>query len=261
MLHGFPEYSGAFSALAAHLSQHFYCIAPDQRGFGQTGGPKDVSAYRTSALADDMAALIGNGPVTVLGHDWGAAVAYGLAMWHPALVDRLIIMNGVHPAPFQKALARGGAQSAASQYITALRQEGYESHLAEDDFRRLFRFFSANMDMSWMTSETAEDYRREWARPGRLTTMLHWYRASPLKIAAPGHPVDMPDLPVDRLHVSQDHLLIWGMKDTALLPEATDGLEAFAPKLTRVEIENADHWLAHQHPKEIADIILNWMRP
>ena len=260
MLHGFPEYGGAWEALAERLSARFHCIAPDQRGFGQSWAPDDVSAYATSELVRDMAALIGDAPLTVLGHDWGAAVAYGLAMFRPDLVARLIIMNGVHPVPFQRAMASGGAQTQASQYIHYLRAEGSEDKLAEDSYAKLMALFSANMDLGWLTDDQRVDYLREWARPGRLKTMIHWYRASPLQVGTPGQPItDLPTFPPERLQVRCPHLLIWGRDDTALLPVTTEGLEDFAPDLTRVEIEGADHWLHHQKPVEVAAEILAWM--
>ncbi len=260
MLHGFPEYGGAFAGLAERLSHRFHCIAPDQRGYGRSWAPDEISAYATSALVGDMAALIGEKPLTVLGHDWGAAVAYGLAMFRPELVERLIIMNGVHPVPFQRAMAAGGAQTEASQYIHYLREPGSEERLAADNCAKLMSLFSAKMDLGWLTDELRADYLREWQREGRLKTMIHWYRASPLRVAEPGVPItDLPELPLDRLQVRCPHLLIWGLDDRALLPEATAGLEEFAPDLTRVEIAGADHWLHHQKPEAVAQAILDWM--
>ena len=262
MLHGFPEYGGAWGDLAAHLQDRFYCIAPDQRGYGQSWAPDDVSAYATSELVRDMAALIDQigGPLTVLGHDWGAAVAYGLAMFRPALVDRLIIANGVHPVPFQRAMAAGGAQSEASQYISFLRSEGSEDRLSADGFAKMKQLFMAKMDNGWLTDEKRAEYLAEWARPGRLKTMIHWYRASPLRLADPGQPItDLPEFPKDRLMVRCPHLLIWGLDDTALLPEATEGLEEFVPDLTRVTLEGVNHWLCHQKPGAVAQAIKNWM--
>lgn len=264
MLHGFPEYCGAWSDLAPYLSDHFHCIAPDQRGYGQTGGPDDLAAYTGGALSRDMADVInglGQGAVTVLGHDWGAAVAYTLAMRQPHLVDRLIIANGVHPVPFQTSLAAGGAQTEASQYIDWLRAEGSEDILAADNYAKLRALFAAHMDMGWLSGDTLNAYVAEWSRPGRLKSMVHWYRASPMILAKPGEPItNLPDFPVDKLMIPQPHLLIWGENDTALLPEATVGLEDFAPQLTRVTLPDTDHWLAHQRPKEMARIILDWCR-
>lgn len=264
MLHGFPEYGGAWSDLAPHLSHRFHCVAPDQRGFGQSWSPEGIENYVLSELVSDMAALIDllGGRATVLGHDWGAAVAYGLAMFRSDCADRLIIANGVHPVPFQTALAAGGPQSEASQYINYLRAENSADRMAADNFEKLEAFFRHGMGQDWLPSERLQDYRMEWARPGRLNTMLNWYRASPLVIAKPGEPrTDLPELPLDRLMVRCPHLLIWGPDDTALLPEATEGLERFAPDLTRVTIPGTDHWLHHQKPDEVARVILDWVPP
>ncbi len=261
MLHGFPEYSGAWEELALKLLDHFYCVAPDQRGYGHSYCPEGVEHYRTGVIAADMAELAKQlgAPVTVMGHDWGASTAYGLAMFFPELVSRLIIANGVHPIPFQKAMASGGAQSEASQYINALRRIGSEDYLAKDDFDKLLQLFSAKMDLGWLTGEKLQDYKAEWGREGRLKAMINWYRASPLVVADPGVPVELPQMDTSRLHVTCPHLLIWGMDDTALLPISRHGLEDFANDLTIHEIKGADHWLLHQKPDEVAQIIRNWM--
>jgi pimeloyl-ACP methyl ester carboxylesterase len=259
LLHGFPEYGGAWDELSVRLSPHFHCIAPDQRGYGRSPAPAEVSAYTTSELVGDMAALIGDQPLTVLGHDWGAAVAYGLAMFRPELVQRLIIMNGVHPAPFQREIAAGGAQTAASQYIHYLRKEGSEDALAADNFAKLQSLFSAHMDMGWMQGARLDAYKEAWGQPGRMRGMVNWYRASPLRVGEPGVPLtNIPDLPKEKLMVRCPHLLIWGAEDTALLPETTEGLEDYAPDLTRIEIAGADHWLHHQKPDKVAAAILSW---
>lgn len=261
MLHGFPEYSGAWRDLAPHLSAHFHCIAPDQRGYGQSWTPAGVEHYAAKHLVADMAALIDHikGPLTVLGHDWGAAVAYGLAMFHPEKLRRLIIANGVHPAPFQRALAAGGAQSEASQYINRLRDPEAAAHFSANNFEPLERFFSHGMGFNWLNDARMDDYRREWARPGRLEAMLNWYRASPLVVAKPGEPITgLPERPPERLKVTCPHLLLWGPADRALLPESTAGLEDFAPDLTRITIPDTDHWLHHQKPDQVAQEILLW---
>ena len=257
MLHGFPEYGGAWAEVAARLSHRFHCIAPDQRGYGASYAPPGIGAYALSHLVQDVAALIDDGPVTVMGHDWGASVAYGLTMARPDLVARLIVINGVHPVPFQRAMCAGGAQSEASQYINALRAPGSEDRLAADDFEQLERLFAAKMDMSWMTGEVLAAQKAIWRQSG-LRGMINWYRASPLVVADPGAPIPMPELPVDRLQVRCPHLLIWGMDDAALLPMSNAGLEAFAPDLTRVEVPGADHWVCHQQPDAVADAVLGW---
>lgn len=265
LLHGFPEYGGAWADFAACLQDRFHCIAPDQRGYGQSWAPPEVRNYTLPELVGDMAALVeaeGRGAVTVMGHDWGAAVAYGLAMFRPDLTERLIIANGVHPAPFQASLAKGGAQTAASQYIPFLRRPDSHEILAANDFEKFLALFSANMDLSWMTKEMQEDYKTEWKRGDRFKTMVHWYRASPIEVPKPGETLQNPPVaPKERLMVNCPHLLIWADGDTALLPESTEGLEDYAPDLTRVTVEGADHWLLHQKPQEVARIVRDWMPP
>ena len=260
-LHGFPEYSGAWEEMFERLSDAFFCVAPDQRGYGRSAKPAGVAAYATGKLAADAAGVLTHfAPKAhaVIGHDWGASVAYALAISRPDLVERLIILNGAHPIPFERALAAGGAQSAASQYFHLLRSDGAEAHLAADDFAALEALFSKKMDMSWLRGARRDAYLRAWSAPGALTGMLNWYRATPLNVAAPGAPLAASErIPLDpaRLRVRPPHLLIWGAGDTALLPEATEGLEELCDELERAAIPGADHWIAHQKPDEVAALI------
>ncbi|MGI3170469.1 alpha/beta fold hydrolase [Pseudooceanicola sp. C21-150M6] len=262
MLHGFPEYGGAWAEVAERLADRFHCIAPDQRGYGGSFAPAEVQAYRMKHLVGDLVALVaelGGGPLGVVGHDWGSAAAYGLAIARPDLVSRLVILNGVHPAPFQRALATGGPQAEASQYMTFLRREGSEDILSANGHDRLLKLFAEGMDMSWMGPERATAYIAEWSKPGRLRGMVNWYRASPVVVPLPGETAPVPDLPVEKLRVRMPHLLIWGLGDRALLPVSTEGLEAYCEDLTRVEVADADHWIAHQKPDFVATTIRDWL--
>jgi pimeloyl-ACP methyl ester carboxylesterase len=262
-LHGFPEYSGAWAEFAPLFADRYHCIAPDQRGYGQSWAPHEVDEYQVTKLVSDMTALLdhlGADKAVVVGHDWGAAVAYAMGFMAPARVSRLIILNGVHPGPFQTAMAAGGAQTNASQYIHTLKRDGSEEWLAGDDFNRLLQVFSAKMDQSWLSADKLAAYKREWARPGRMRGMVNWYRASPLRLGGVDEAIDdLPQIPAERLHIPMPHLLVWGTGDTALLPEATQGLEAYCTDLTRRQIEGADHWIIHQKPDEAAQIISDWL--
>lgn len=263
MLHGFPEYGGAWAGIAARLPG-VHCVAPDQRGFGRSWAPAEVSHYELRRLVDDMARLIERlgAPLPVVAHDWGAVVAYGLAIWRPELVSRLVVINGVHPGPFQREAAKGGAQSAALAYIGYLRAAKAEERLARDDFDGLRRIFAAQMDMSWLAGPVLAAYRREWARPGRLTGMLNWYRAAPLQVALPGQPIAQPHvMPPDQGQVSCPHLVIWGDGDRALLPCSIEGLEAYCPDLRVERIAGADHWVIHQQPVRVAGLIAEFLSP
>lgn len=269
MLHGFPEYSGAFFDLIPHLEQDFFCIAPDQRGYGQSWRPAEVADYAPAKLIADAAAILRHyspdHPIAaVLGHDWGAAVAYGLAFRHPELFHQLIIANGVHPIPFQRALAAGGAQSEASRYIEWLRTAGSEQKLVEHDHARMMGIFSKHMDMSWMTEAKSAAYRAAWGTAEQVRGMVNWYRSSTLKVAKPGKPLapeDVPNLPAHLLHVPMPHLLLWGENDTALLPECYAGLEDHCADLTVQTIAEADHWLLHQKSADVAEHIRHFLIP
>ncbi|MFC2967266.1 alpha/beta fold hydrolase [Acidimangrovimonas pyrenivorans] len=266
-LHGFPEYSGAWEEILPQLADRYYCVAPDQRGYGKSWKPEGIESYKVSALVADAAAMIHHfapegRAAALIGHDWGASVAYALAIRLPELIDRLVILNSVHPAVFQQVLARGGAQTAASQYITWLRAEGSEQVLAAENFAKLFELFSAEMDLSWMTPERRAAYAEAWGGVEGLKAMIHWYRASRITVPAPGERLaEDPLAGIDpaELRITMPHLLIWGPEDTAFVPEVRDGLADYCDDLRVREIPGTDHWLAHQRPEAVVEAIRGFL--
>ncbi len=173
-----------------------------------------------------------------------------------------MIANGVHPAPFQKELAAGGAQSAASQYIEWLRKPGSETALAANGFERMFGLFSKHMNMDWLTPEIQQDYQNAWRDEDGMRGMVNWYRATPLLVAKPGEPIpasEVPNWDPAALRISMPHLLLWGMGDMALLPETRDGLAAYCDDLTIKEHADADHWIIHQDPNWVAQNIREFL--
>ena len=266
MLHGFPENADGFRELAPLLAGDFYCIVPNQRGYGRSSAPEGIDNYRVSALTADILALIDHfspdTSVALLGHDWGAAVAYSVAIAAPARIAKLVIMNGVHPIPFQDALGAGGAQTEASQYINWLRDPGSTDQLAANDFTKMVAMFRHGMDTAFLTPERLAEYKTEWARPGRMDAMINWYRASPLRVPAPGKTLPAQDrITMDpaKMRITMPHLLIWGEADNALKPETRDAIAPLCDDLKIVLIADADHWLHHQKPAEIAAEILNFL--
>ena len=261
LLHGFPEYSGSWKPLAKSLQNSYYLIAPDQRGFGLSWSPKKQEYYKTSSIIKDLKSLINHfdEDMIVLGHDWGAATAYALAFATPSIIKKLIILNGVHPIIFQRAILSGGKQTKASQYINYLRQDKIEDELKKDNFKKLIQLFSANMDTTWLQGKTKDEYIKEWSRQDKLKTMLNWYRASPIVIPNNGLSKYNGHMKDEELRVNCPHLLIWGKKDTALLQESYRGLENYCNDLEIVTLDDADHWLHHQKPKEISQIIKSWL--
>ena len=266
LLHGFPEYSGAWQELAAYLCDDYYCIAPDLRGFGQSYKPKGVENYRMSLVVQDVIGLMAHyapdAPINLLAHDWGAAAAYVVAAAVPQRISKLVILNGVHPIPFQAELAKGGAQTVASQYMNWLRRDDSADLLAADDFKKLINLLCLNMDSEWFDEEKAQAYKTEWARENCVESMLNWYKASPLKVPPVGQALGADELVVinaDKMRISMPHLIIWGKNDTALLVECRDGIYDLADQVRIVELAQADHWLHHQQPKKIAAEISDFL--
>ena len=260
-LHGFPEHAGAWEEVCSAMDG-YRCFAPDQRGYGISYRPEQIADYATGKLARDILDLIGVlglERVHLVGHDWGASVAYACAFANDPRIASLTIMNGVHPIPYQRAIATGGAQCAAAQYIPWLKAEGSEDVLAANGFERLIGLFSANMDMSWLSGARLDAYKTAWGSADGVRAMVNWYRASPLVVGAPGEPLPadrLPDWPAERMVVRVPHLLLWGAGDTALLPEAFEGLKDHCTAgLEIAEIEGTDHWLHHQKPAEVAERI------
>ena len=263
-LHGFPEDCGAWAGVAARFADTHRVVLPDQRGCGASSKPPEVDAYAPKHLAADAIALIEeispNAPVILCGHDWGASVAYAIAFRAPELVSRLVIANGVHPLTFQRALYAGGPQTKASQYIEVLREPGSHERMAADGFRRTFSMFEKFSAAPWLNAVLRERYRTVWTTA--LPTMIHWYRATPLDVPppdAPARPFPFTEEARQRYRVRCPHLLLWGVEDTALLPEAREGLEGFCDDLTVREFENASHWLLHERPEAIAATMGDWL--
>lgn len=266
MLHGFPEYWGAWAPVANLLMDEYRIVLPDQRGFNLSSKPKERAAYETKHLVADMIDLVDqvspNAPVILCGHDWGASVAYALAMRHADRISHLVIANGVHPMCFQKALLAGGAQTDASQYMNVLRSEGSEERLRANNFERLLGMFEKFSAAPWLTDEIRQDYRETWSHPGALSAMLNWYRGSPMIVPKSG--TTGKDFPITgemekKYAIPMPHLLLWGTQDTALLSEARADLSRFAAELEVVEAEDASHWILHEKPDWVAHNIRRFL--
>jgi epoxide hydrolase 4 len=259
MLHGFPEYWAAWKPLVPFLSDKFLMIMPDQRGYNLSSAPQETEAYVTSKLVADMALmmsiLLSGKSFHLAGHDWGASVAYALAMSKPESVESLTIINGVHPVLFQRALSFDPAQAAASQYFHKLCADDALENMSANGFAKTFSMLEKFSATDWMTDDDREGYLSAWSEPGRMNAMLNWYRSSPLAVPSDDDPNPRAwilEADPSRFMISMPHLVIWGMDDPALLPVCREGLEEFAPDLKIVEIPGADHWIIHEEPERVA---------
>lgn len=258
-LHGFPEYWAAWSGVMLELAGSFHLVAPDQRGYNLSSKPEGVEAYQARKLAGDLAALADHlspgRSFALAGHDWGASIAYAYAFAHSERLTHLIVANGVHPVPFQRAILVDAEQRRASQYINRLTMPTAANWLSADGFAAMFDLLAAFSDTGWMRKAQHSAYCEAWEREGALEAMLNWYRASPLVVPGIDEPAGRApilDVAADLLQVRCPHLVLWGGDDRALLPACLEGLEVFAPDLTVRKLAGCGHWLLHEKPAKIA---------
>lgn len=265
-LHGFPEGAFVWDGLLAHFARLGYrCVAPNLRGFEASSAPTDPKAYRAKHLVQDIAALVeaeGGHLAALVAHDWGGAVAWGLANQRPALMDKLVIVNSPHAGTFLRELQHSPEQQAASAYMNFLIRPDAEALLAEDDYRRLWAFFT-NMfadrgDFAWLTDAVKAQYRAVWQHG--LTGGCNYYRASPLRPPRPEDPAAAAvTLPREMLTVTVPTLVIWGLDDIALPPSLIDGLDGYVQDLTVVRVPGATHWIVHEQPDRVAQEISGFL--
>ena len=178
LLHGFPESHRTWRQVGPRLRDDFFLVMPDQRGFAGSDRPQEVDAYKTDLLVDDIFALadaIGLEEFTLVGHDWGGAIAWAAALRGDPRLQRLAIVNAPHPVVFQKSLVENGDQRAASQYITAFRAPGFEQIVEANGVEWFFdKTFSAHVDFATIPAAEKQQYIAEWSQAGWFTAMLNW---------------------------------------------------------------------------------------
>lgn len=264
-LHGFPESHRTWRETAPVLAEDYFVVVPDQRGFGASDKPLGVDQYRTEVIVGDLLALadhLGLARFTLVGHDWGGAVAWFAALRHPDRLNRLVIVNAPHPLVFQKSLIDDPLQRAASQYITAFRNPGMEAGLAAMGLETFYaKTFASHADITKVSDEERQAYLADWGAPGALTAMLNWYRASDILVPAPGEDAEAPawtKMPFPVLKVPT--LVIWAMRDTALLPVQLDGLSDLIDDLKIVRVPEAGHFIPWEKPAPVIEAIGDFMR-
>ncbi len=261
-LHGFPEYWYGWREQLLALGDAFHCVAPDLPGYNLSSKPLDVARYRAKYLLEDIVAFAAqvssHKTFTLVAHDWGGALGWALAIKKPELIDRLVIINAVHPGAFQRELAKNPEQASASQYIHALRAPGSESLYAANDFELLWRAFADAEAAGHLTSQDRAAYIAAWSQPGALTGMFNWYRASRMTPQVEGTPPSQAN-DDDALMVRVPTLVIWGMKDKALLPGCIEGLERWVPGVDIRRVPDGTHWIIHEKPDFISRTIRDWL--
>ena len=258
LLHGFPEHAISWHNQIESLVALGYRVwAPNQRGYGATTRPKRVDAYRIARLLDDVAALIdasGARSVVLVGHDWGAAVAWFFAMRAPRPIDRLVILNVPHPAVFLNIVRRSWRQMRKSWYILAFQIPGLaERVLGMGNGSALMRVLEESAcDPSCFSSDEREVYVRQARDPAILCAMLNWYRA-----AARGGMAEQIALGFPAIDVPT--LVLWGEEDVALAKATTYGTERFVRDVRIVYLPGVSHWVAQEAPDRVNALLATFL--
>ena len=262
MLHGFPESHRTWREVAPLLDEDFFLVMPDQRGFAGSDRPQYAGDYSTDTLVDDIFALaeaLSIERFALVGHDWGGAISWPAALRNDPRLTRLAIINAPHPLIFQKSLIEDSDQRAASQYITAFRTPGFEKAVEAMGYEAFFdKTFANHVDLARIGQAEKSQYIADWSQPGGFAAMLNWYRGSKLMVPPPGATLPVPDFLLRAFPgVKVPTLVIWGMRDKALLPIQLDGLEALVDDLTVVRLPDAGHFA----PWEKAEEVVAALRP
>ncbi|HEY0042936.1 MAG TPA: alpha/beta hydrolase [Allosphingosinicella sp.] len=263
-LHGFPESHRTWRHQLQDLSRDHFVIAPDQRGFAGSDKPEGVGNYETGVIVSDAIALtnaLGVKHFTLVGHDWGGAVAWAVAMQHPLRVKRLVIVNAPHPVIFQRSLIEDEKQREASQYITMLRNPMAEAGITAMGLETfLEKVMLSHADATKLPVEERQHYLDDWSQPGVLTSMLNWYRAAKIEVPAPGEEAHVPlisRVPFPKLPMPT--LVVWGLKDTALLPVQLEGLDDYVADLRIATSPTASHFITWEEPGTVTSAIRDFL--
>jgi pimeloyl-ACP methyl ester carboxylesterase len=264
LLHGFPESHRTWREVAPRLKDRFRLIMPDQRGFAGSDRPQDVADYATDKLIDDIFALadtLGLDEFALVGHDWGGAIAWPAAMRKDPRLKKLAIVNAPHPLIFQKSLIEDADQRAASQYINWFRMPGAEKAIEAMGFEGFFeKTFSGHTDLSKIPEAERQQYLADWSQPGGMLPMLNWYRASKIMVPPPGVTVPLPDFLLRAFpKIDVPTLLIWGMKDSALLPIQLEGLDQLVDDLRIVKLPEAGHFAPWEAGEQVASALRDFL--
>ena len=255
-LHGFPESHRTWRHQIAHLSGRFRCIAPDQRGYRGSSKPQDVASYTPDRLIGDvfqLADALGVDHFTIVGHDWGGAIAWGVALLGQAngRVTRAVIANAPHPLIFQKLLYTDPQQRAASQYMRAFRDPAHDALVRDHGLTGLLMKAVKWDRPSKMEPEERDALLADWQDRDACFGMLNWYRGSTMEVPPMDAPFELPasytPLPLPDLKIPT--LVIWAMDDLALPASNLEGLGAIVPDLTIVKVPDCGHFVTWEAPQ------------
>ena len=246
LLHGWPDTRRLWNDVVEDFVAAGYRVATvDLRGCGESDKPDVTEAYAMHHLVEDVAAVIEHlgGPVTLVGHDWGAALAWAVATFRPDLVEALVVLSVGHPSAFR---AGGLNQQMKSWYTLLFFHEGVgEAFLRMEDYGAIRR---------WLHHPRAEDVIAELERDGQMSSHLRWYRANLPPDAFLSPPPVLPP-------VEAPTLGIWSSDDVALTEtQMTASAQFCAVGFTYRRLEGLGHWMILEDPSRVAGVILEFLQ-
>ena len=259
-LHGFPESNRTWRHQIAHLSGRYRCIAPDQRGYRGSSKPQGVESYTPDKLIGDvfqLADALGIDKFTIVGHDWGGAIAWGTALMGQmnGRVPRAVIANAPHPVGFSRLVWTNRHQRESSQYMRTFRDPANDQLIRDFGLAGMLMkgFEGREMGEDKMEPEERAALLQDWENRDAAFAMINWYRASPLYVPAMDEPYEMP---ADRAPpvlppLTIPTLVIWAMEDLALPPENLDGMEDLVPNMTLVKVPDCGHFVPWEAPQAV----------
>jgi pimeloyl-ACP methyl ester carboxylesterase len=254
LLHGFPEYWYSWRHQIGPLSERYTVVAPDLRGYHESAKPH--WGYEPDVLVQDVVSLIdelGFRRAAVVGHDWGGAIAWLVAIARPWRVARLAVLNAPHPALFPPRQFNA-RQMARSWYILLFQLPWLpEVLLRARDSRAIEETFKPAMqNPAYFSAADAALFKQAIARPGALTAALNYYRAL-LQVGLRGL------LRGAGVRAEMPTLLIWGENDAYLGKELTYGTERYVPDLRIRYIPGCSHWVQQERPDDVNRFLLDFL--
>ena len=245
LLHGFPETKASWDGVVPGLvAAGHRVLAPDQRGYSPRARPIGRRAYAADNLVADVLALADAAGVErfhLVGHDWGGAVAWYTAMWHPERLRSSTVLTTPHPLAFQRALLTS-TQILRSWYFLAFQLPRLPEWMTTSSFGR--RQFRRALVRSGLPAEKVDDYLTVLAEPGAMTAVLNWYRAAALTPQKRQTSVSVPTL------------YVYATNDVALGGRAADNTGRYVSGPYRYERLDSSHWLPEEAPDTVARLIL-----
>ncbi len=250
LLHGFPEFSYGWRKQIPYLAEAGYRVwAPDQRGYNLSDKPDGIAAYSIAKLAADVIGLIdaaGEEKVFLVGHDWGAAVAWWVAAKYPERIRKLVNLNVPHHSVMRKNLQSNFAQLRKSWYMFFFQIPWLSEFLVRlGDWKKSADSLQKSSRPGVFTDSDMEEYKQAWAQPKAYTSMLNWYRAM----------LQKPPKPLANSRITVPTLLIWGAQDKFLGREMAQPSIDLCDDGQLVFIEEATHWVQHEEAERVNKLI------